>query len=476
MRRTSRTRAALGTASLLSALLCACEPGPSPERAAGSAVVARVDGDPILARELDEPLRLRLYDLEEAIYELRRERLAQLLAERPDAQRVDVLLASPERPRLEVGAGDLPVRGAADAAVSLVVFCDFASVHCARIQPALRRLLSDHAGLVSVAHRDHPLPFHRHARAAAEAARCAGEQRDGGFWAYHDALYLEPERLERARLTSLARTLDLDVAAFLDCLDSGRMGPRVDADLRAARALGLRSAPVSFVNGLYLKGPAAAEAFRTLVRDELVRQGVAPPAVAGSPRGELSLELVGTVVERDPRRSQAAFESGTWQATRIFRLGEEVVEGVTLARVESRRVFLRHTDGTTEVLHLSRGPADGHAPEPPLRIEGQEPGGLLRLSRDAVDRALEDRERLEKRLAPGRLDVEGHRLLKLGEIEPGGLYEALGLLPGDVVMQVDGVFVHDGYNPLWETLRTRSQLTVTVMRGGFPKTFAYAIE
>jgi protein-disulfide isomerase/type II secretory pathway component PulC len=455
------------------------------------AIVARVGETAIAAEELDAPLRLRLYDLEEAKHRLRRERLDHLVADRlvdvgdatPEqvgaavsAGEVEILLEAPERPRIDVEPGDLPRRGTQDAPVLLVVFCDFASRHCARVQPTLRRLLRDYEGLVAVAHRDHPLSFHRHGHAAAEAARCAGEE-DGAYWRYHDALYADPERLDRDRLESLARTLELDTRRFRSCLETRRMRSRVEADLRAARALGLRNAPVTFVNGLYLKGPAPEEDFRALVDAELSVRGIAPPAIvrpASAERSEIPLLLVGTVVDADPQRSLAAFESETWRATRSFRPGEEVLEGVTLARVESRRVLVRRADGTTEMLSLAaRAAPDGQEAS---ALESRESEGVLHLSREAVDRALEDREALEERLAPGRLDVEGHHLLKLQEIEPGSLYEALGLLPGDVVMQVDGVFVHDGYNPLWETLRTRSQLTVTVMRGGFPKTFSYAID
>lgn len=468
------------------------QPAPdSAEPATDGVVVARVGAQEITAAELDGPLRLRIYDLEEATHRLRRERLDRMVADRlvdvgdatPEqveaaiaAGEVEILLEAPERPRIDVEPGDLPLRGAPDAPVLLVVFCDFASRHCARVQPTLRRLRLDYEGLVAVAHRDHPLSFHRHGQLAAEAARCAGEQ-DGAYWRYHDALYADPDRLDRDWLESLARTLGLDTPRFLSCLETGRMRERVEADLRAARALGLRNVPVTFVNGLYLKGPVPDEDFRALVDGELRARGIAPPTSLGSDASgsEIPLVLVGTLVDPDPQRSLAAFESETWQATRSFRPGEEVLEGVTLARVESRRVFVRRADGTTEVLALSAASA-AHDGEAPPALEPRESGGVLHLSREAVDRALEDRDALEERLAPGRLDVEGHHLLKLQEIEPGSLYEALGLLPGDVVMQVDGVFVHDDYNPLWETLRTRSQLTVTVMRGGFPKTFSYAIE
>ena len=52
----------------------------------------------------------------------------------------------------------------------------------------------------------------------------------------------------------------------------------------------------------------------------------------------------------------------------------------------------------------------------------------------------------------------------------------LGLKPRDVILQVDGEWVHHQNNPLWEALCTRSRVTLVVIRRGFPKTFVYEIE
>lgn len=474
--------------------------GAEPEgEADGSRVVARVRGEAVRAAELDAPLRLRLYELDVAKYELRRARVAQLAAERlarasgavgpgeAEARlaaglaegEVEILLEPPERPRVDVDAPGAPWRGAPDAPVTLMVFCDYESVHCQRIQPVLRRLLNDYGDRVRIAHRDHPLPFHRNAREAAEATRCAGEQPDG-FWRYHDALYLDPQRLDRARLTRLASTLGLDRERFESCLDEGRTRGLVAADAAVAARLGLRNAPVTFVNGLYLKGPAPEATFRELIDGELRARGISRREPAGTDEAErggaaLPLTLVGTVVSGDPDRALATLESDSWRGTRVFAPGEEVLDGATLERVEKRRVQLRRADGRRETLTLQPGRGAG-APPAPDPSPPREAGGVLQLDREQVDRALEPRAELERRLSPGRLDVQGQRLLKLGEVEPGSLYEMLGLEPGDVILQVDGRFVHDEYNPLWEALRSQGRVTVTVMRKGFPRIFEYAIE
>ena len=88
----------------------------------------------------------------------------------------------------------------------------------------------------------------------------------------------------------------------------------------------------------------------------------------------------------------------------------------------------------------------------------------------------EDRDDLQKQLTRGQLDLEGKRLLKLTAVEPGRLYARLGLRPGDVLIQVNGQWIHDQHNPLWEALQTQHVVTVTIIRKGFPKTYEYVID
>ena len=57
-----------------------------------------------------------------------------------------------------------------------------------------------------------PLPFHDHAREAAEAAQAAHAQ--GKFWAMHDKLFENNKALDRASLDTYAKAVGLDMARF----------------------------------------------------------------------------------------------------------------------------------------------------------------------------------------------------------------------------------------------------------------------
>jgi protein-disulfide isomerase len=117
--------------------------------------------------------------------------------------------------------------------------------------------------------KDLPLSVHRQARQAAEAARCAGAQ--GGYWPYHDRLFVEQPRFSEERLLGYATELGLDRDAFARCLGERRFGRAVDDDLAQARALGIGSTPTFLINGRVLVGAHPAETFRTVIDEALQR-------------------------------------------------------------------------------------------------------------------------------------------------------------------------------------------------------------
>jgi protein-disulfide isomerase len=116
--------------------------------------------------------------------------------------------------------------------------------------------------------KDLPLPSHELARPAHEAARCAGAL--GRYWPYHDKLFANQPRFERADLLRYAAEVGLPGDAFAACLDSHRFAPQVEADVEQARAIGVRGTPTFVVNGRLVAGALPVEDFRTLI-DEALR-------------------------------------------------------------------------------------------------------------------------------------------------------------------------------------------------------------
>jgi protein-disulfide isomerase len=158
-------------------------------------------------------------------------------------------------------------KGAPGAPVTIVEFSDYQCPHCRRIQPSLDQLLREYRGRVRLIFKDFPLPSHDLARPAHEAARCAGSL--GEYWPYHDRLFAEQPRFERANLIAYATALGLDEARFTRCVDERVFASAVESDVAQARALGVSGTPTFLVNGQPLVGAQPIETFRMLIDDAL---------------------------------------------------------------------------------------------------------------------------------------------------------------------------------------------------------------
>lgn len=462
-------------------------------------VAAILNGREVTVAELDASIRMQLYELDLARYKLRSHRLKHLVVEQVHSSELAntesmaktavavadtiILLEPPIPPRFEIETGDNEVRGNPGAPVTIIEFLDFESPHSRRIQPVLHQLLEDYGPVVRLIARDLPLHYHRHAKQAAVAAECARAQ--GRYWRYHDLLLQKQNNLSPSGLIHHASTLGLNLKQFQVCLDDEKGATAVQGDVAAAQKLGLLSTPTFFINGLYLKGPRNYSEFARLINRELVRLGFLNTEVINSlgvekspfrtaPRTTLPLALTGTILLGDPIKSAAVLHNRADNSTHILKKGDTILKDFELVLVDQNRAYFQY-GSQLEYLPLAGLPdevtASDQNPMPSLKIDA-----VLTVDRFDIDRAFKDIDKLESILETGSLDLEGKRLLKLTEIEPGSFYDLLGLQAKDVLMQVDGKWVHSQQNPLWRALRTQNKLTLTIMRKGFPKTFQYVIN
>lgn len=218
----------------------------------------------------DEEARRRVV---EALKRQQRQRLEAALKERLFAQAGVKILINPPRLDIRINADD-PVRGPVEAPVTIVEFSDFQCPYCARVQPVLGQLLKKYPSQVRLVFKNSPLPMHHQAKAAAEAALCAGEQ--GKFWEMHDWLYAHQADLSGSSISAAAAEIGLDADRFSACVAKHGMMRRLDADMKEARQLGVNGTPTFFVNGRMLRGAQKFQAMDEAVRDELGRLGIAP--------------------------------------------------------------------------------------------------------------------------------------------------------------------------------------------------------
>jgi len=180
-------------------------------------------------------------------------------------------------PKIEVSYDPARVRGDPNAPITIVEFSDFQCPFCQRSHPVVKELLAKYAGKVKVAYRDFPLrQIHPQADAAAEAARCAGEQ--GKFWQFHDRLFESNRSLDLAAFADHAAALGLDQPKFVDCLAADKFEAQIEQDLQDGTRAGVNGTPGFFINGVMVTGAQPLAAFEKVVDEELAAIRQARPA------------------------------------------------------------------------------------------------------------------------------------------------------------------------------------------------------
>ena len=164
---------------------------------------------------------------------------------------------------------DSPVKGPADALVTVVEVSDFECPFCKRVTPTLKAIEEQYAGKVRFVFKQNPLPFHPRATPAALAAEEARAQGgDAKFWAMHDALFAAPS-LDEAALTQAAQAAGVDPAKVKDAIATSKYKARIDRDQKLAQSLGASGTPSFFINGRKLVGAQPLSAFQALIDEEL---------------------------------------------------------------------------------------------------------------------------------------------------------------------------------------------------------------
>jgi protein-disulfide isomerase len=164
---------------------------------------------------------------------------------------------------------DAPMKGNANAKVSLVEFADYECPHCKRFQPVLRQILDEFHGEVKLYFKHYPLPQHTNARLAAEAATAA--QKQGKFWPYEEKLWANQDNLTPAELEKYAKETGLDVAKFRQDLDSPAIKAHVQKDRVDGSTVGISSTPTLFINGREYSDARDTESLREWIKEELAR-------------------------------------------------------------------------------------------------------------------------------------------------------------------------------------------------------------
>lgn len=168
-----------------------------------------------------------------------------------------------------------PIRGNADAPVTIVEFSDFQCPYCARGAETVEQLLEQYPNDVKFIFMHYPLGFHPWARPAAIASECAANQSDDYFWLLHDKYFEEQKALTPENVMEKTRAYlegtDIDMATFLACAEDTdseeykAASAQVSQEMSLGQSMGVSGTPGFLVNGQLLSGAQPVSAFVPII-------------------------------------------------------------------------------------------------------------------------------------------------------------------------------------------------------------------
>ena len=176
----------------------------------------------------------------------RSETLKRLVSKLRRSGKVENFHLERARSRIDLQPQAGPSLGPAGARLTIVEFSDFECPFCRKLQPILRRVLKRWPKEVRLVYKHLPLERHRHAFGAAKATVCADKQ--GLFWEFHDALYRENQDLSPQGMTSIAKSLGMELRQFKGCLEDEVTRRAVQSDRALARRARVTGTPTLFIN------------------------------------------------------------------------------------------------------------------------------------------------------------------------------------------------------------------------------------
>lgn len=170
-----------------------------------------------------------------------------------------------------------PVRGNAQAAVTVVEFSDFECPYCRRGFSTMNELMAKHADDVRFVYMHFPLPFHPWARPSAIASACAAQQGDGAFWALHDYYFENQNAVEVSNVIEKSRDVlkgtGVDLSDWETCATDttsdmhAKAVSLVDTQLQLGRDAGVTGTPGFFVNGTFISGAQPLDVFEKAIEE-----------------------------------------------------------------------------------------------------------------------------------------------------------------------------------------------------------------
>lgn len=165
---------------------------------------------------------------------------------------------------VKIDIGNSPVKGKADAKVTIVEFSDFQCPFCSMGERRMAEIAAKYPNDVKFVYKFFPLPGHGLAMPAAKAALAAGKQ--GRFWQMYAMIFKNQNRLKETDIFgSFAKDLHLDLKKFMSDFDNKENEKIIEKDVEIGVNLGINGTPAFFVNGVLLEGAQPLDKFERVI-------------------------------------------------------------------------------------------------------------------------------------------------------------------------------------------------------------------
>jgi len=171
---------------------------------------------------------------------------------------------------ISIPVAGAPMRGPANARITLVEFSDFECPFCAKAAAKIDEIQKAYPKDVRLIYKQYPLESHPHARIAAQAALAA--QAQGKFWPMHDQLFAGSRKLSDETIAGFAKQIGLDTAKFQSDLHSAAITKAVEKDMADGDTAQVEATPTVFINGKRFNGPLEITVLKPIFDAEMKKE------------------------------------------------------------------------------------------------------------------------------------------------------------------------------------------------------------
>lgn len=149
-----------------------------------------------------------------------------------------------------------PVRGPADAAVTIVEFGDLQCPACKRAQPTIERLMADVPSAKLVFQQFPLVQIHKWAMTAAKYGLCVAKQSNDAYWKFVDTVYQHQDEMQQKTedqvvplLKQYAGESGVNADQIQQCTSDPNILIQINASMELGREMDVTGTPTLFVGG-----------------------------------------------------------------------------------------------------------------------------------------------------------------------------------------------------------------------------------